>query len=181
MKKLVLIICLSFSFFAIQAQGMGSRSCSVAFPIMAEIFLLPMTGTASAPATLLLEALSVTIHIPCLVEDSESITAPFLPMMSKPTMLPAETAISISDLPFWSFALIGEFNILGYQPYNLAEVFSPYLFGGVAAFVLQPSGRTGRQLLRSAAFGHRRAGAGRLSRAAVLQADRDRYSSWSRS
>lgn len=36
------------------------------------------------------------------------------------------------------FALIGEFNILGYQPYNLAEVFTPYLFGGVAAFVFNP-------------------------------------------
>lgn len=36
------------------------------------------------------------------------------------------------------FSLVGEFNILGYQPYNLAEVFTPYLFGGVAAFVFNP-------------------------------------------
>ncbi len=36
------------------------------------------------------------------------------------------------------FSLVGEFNILGYQPYNLAEVFTPYLFGGVAGFIFNP-------------------------------------------
>lgn len=36
------------------------------------------------------------------------------------------------------FNLIGEWNLFGYQPYNLAEVFSPYLFGGIAAFVFNP-------------------------------------------
>lgn len=38
------------------------------------------------------------------------------------------------------FSLVGEFNILGYQPYNLAEVFTPYLFGGVAGFIFNPQG-----------------------------------------
>ncbi len=36
------------------------------------------------------------------------------------------------------FSLVGEFNILGYQAYNLAEVFTPYLFGGVAGFIFNP-------------------------------------------
>ncbi|MBX2877527.1 MAG: outer membrane beta-barrel protein [Saprospiraceae bacterium] len=35
-------------------------------------------------------------------------------------------------------ALIGEFNILRYQPYNLANPFSPYLFGGIAFFTFNP-------------------------------------------
>ncbi|MEO0776405.1 MAG: DUF6089 family protein [Bacteroidota bacterium] len=37
------------------------------------------------------------------------------------------------------FNLIGEFNILGYQPYALSETFSPYIFFGVAAFVFNPT------------------------------------------
>jgi len=35
-------------------------------------------------------------------------------------------------------SLIGEFNILGYQPYNLARPFSPYIFAGVAFFNFKP-------------------------------------------
>ena len=36
------------------------------------------------------------------------------------------------------FALTGEINILGYQPYNLSRVFSPYVFGGIAIFKFNP-------------------------------------------
>ncbi|MEO1514879.1 MAG: DUF6089 family protein [Bacteroidota bacterium] len=36
------------------------------------------------------------------------------------------------------FGVTGEFNILGYQPYNLERVFSPYLFAGVALFRHNP-------------------------------------------
>ncbi len=39
------------------------------------------------------------------------------------------------------FALIGEFNILGYQPYGLARPFSPYLFVGVAGSKFNPQTR----------------------------------------
>ncbi len=35
-------------------------------------------------------------------------------------------------------ALTGEFNILGYQPYNLDRPFSPYVFGGIAVFRFNP-------------------------------------------
>ncbi len=35
-------------------------------------------------------------------------------------------------------AITGEFNILGYQPYNLSRIFSPYIFGGIAAFHFNP-------------------------------------------
>ena len=34
--------------------------------------------------------------------------------------------------------LIAEFNILGYQPYNLVRPFSPYIFAGVAFFNFKP-------------------------------------------
>lgn len=34
--------------------------------------------------------------------------------------------------------LIGEWNILGYQPYNLQETFTPYLFGGISIFKFNP-------------------------------------------
>ena len=37
------------------------------------------------------------------------------------------------------FALIGEFNILGFQPYNLERVFSPFVFAGVALFNFNPT------------------------------------------
>jgi len=37
------------------------------------------------------------------------------------------------------FALTGEFNILGFQPYNLEKVFSPFVFGGIAIFRFNPS------------------------------------------
>jgi len=36
-------------------------------------------------------------------------------------------------------SLTGEFNILGYQPYALSRVFSPYLFAGVAFFYYNPT------------------------------------------
>lgn len=36
-------------------------------------------------------------------------------------------------------AVIGEWNILGYQPYNLYRVFSPYLFAGVGFFNFNPT------------------------------------------
>ena len=35
-------------------------------------------------------------------------------------------------------SLVGEFNILGYEPYNLARPWSPYIFGGVAFFNFSP-------------------------------------------
>lgn len=38
----------------------------------------------------------------------------------------------------YEFSLTGEFNILGYQPYNLERVFSPYIFAGVAAYKFNP-------------------------------------------
>ncbi len=38
----------------------------------------------------------------------------------------------------FELALIGEWNILGYQPYNLEKTFSPYLFLGVAAYNFKP-------------------------------------------
>lgn len=34
--------------------------------------------------------------------------------------------------------LIGEFNILGYQPYNLKRIWSPYIFVGVAGYFFNP-------------------------------------------
>lgn len=34
--------------------------------------------------------------------------------------------------------LIGEFNILGYQPYALQRVFSPYIFGGIIGYKFNP-------------------------------------------
>ena len=38
-------------------------------------------------------------------------------------------------------ALIGEFNILGYQPYGLARPFSPYVFVGIAGSKFNPKAR----------------------------------------
>ncbi len=37
------------------------------------------------------------------------------------------------------FALTGEFNVLGFQPYNLERVFSPFIFAGVAVFKFNPT------------------------------------------
>lgn len=37
------------------------------------------------------------------------------------------------------FSLVGEFNILGYQPYNLYRPFSPYVFLGIGMFTYSPS------------------------------------------
>lgn len=36
------------------------------------------------------------------------------------------------------FAVTAEFNILGYQPYNLERVFSPYVFAGIALYKFNP-------------------------------------------
>ncbi|MEM9921636.1 MAG: DUF6089 family protein [Bacteroidota bacterium] len=36
------------------------------------------------------------------------------------------------------FGLTAEYNILGYQPYNLERIFSPYLFAGVALYRYNP-------------------------------------------
>lgn len=38
-------------------------------------------------------------------------------------------------------SLIGEFNILGYQPYNYESTFSPYIFGGITYFQFNPQGQ----------------------------------------
>ncbi len=46
----------------------------------------------------------------------------------------------------YEFSLIGEFNILGYQPYNYTATFSPYLFGGIAFFQFNPQGELNGQL-----------------------------------
>ena len=39
------------------------------------------------------------------------------------------------------FGLNIEYNILGYQPYNLERVFSPYLFAGIALFNFNPKAK----------------------------------------
>lgn len=53
-----------------------------------------------------------------------------------------DLAINQRNLSFYSnvyeFGLTGEFNILGYQPYNYYRRFSPYLFAGVALFKFNP-------------------------------------------
>ena len=38
----------------------------------------------------------------------------------------------------YELSAIAEFNILGYQPYNLVRPWSPYIFAGVAGFVFNP-------------------------------------------
>ncbi|MGK0387539.1 MAG: opacity protein-like surface antigen [Maribacter sp.] len=38
----------------------------------------------------------------------------------------------------YEIAVTGEFNILGYQPYNLERVFSPYIFVGIAGYKFNP-------------------------------------------
>ena len=39
----------------------------------------------------------------------------------------------------YDFSLTGEFNILGYQPYNLYRPFSPYIFAGIALTKFDPT------------------------------------------
>ncbi len=39
------------------------------------------------------------------------------------------------------FSLIGEFNILGYQPYALSRPFSPFIFAGISVFKFNPKAR----------------------------------------
>lgn len=46
----------------------------------------------------------------------------------------------------YEVGLTGEFNILGYQPYNYTATFSPYLFGGIAFFQFNPQGALNGQL-----------------------------------
>ncbi len=46
----------------------------------------------------------------------------------------------------YEVGLIGEFNILGYEPYNYVSPFSPYLFGGVAFFRFNPQAELDQQL-----------------------------------
>jgi len=59
------------------------------------------------------------------------------------------TAIINRNLNFrsdiYEGSLIGEFNILGYQPYNYTSTFSPYLFGGIAFFQFNPQGELNGQ------------------------------------
>jgi opacity protein-like surface antigen len=40
--------------------------------------------------------------------------------------------------PVTEMALTAEFNIMGYQPYNLSRPFSPYVFAGIALFRYNP-------------------------------------------
>lgn len=53
-----------------------------------------------------------------------------------------ENNVRLRNLSFrsnlYEAALIGEFNILGFQPYNNESVFSPYLFGGIAMTWFNP-------------------------------------------
>lgn len=60
------------------------------------------------------------------------------------------TAIIDRNLNFrsdiYEGSLIGEFNILGYQPYNYTSTFSPYLFGGISFFQFNPQGDLNGQL-----------------------------------
>lgn len=53
-----------------------------------------------------------------------------------------DAAINTRNLSFKSsileLGLVGEFNILGYQPYGLYRVFSPYVFAGVAGTKFNP-------------------------------------------
>ncbi|MEM6316658.1 MAG: DUF6089 family protein [Bacteroidota bacterium] len=46
----------------------------------------------------------------------------------------------------YEYGLVGEFNLLGYQPYNYESTFSPYLFGGIALFQFNPQADLNGQL-----------------------------------
>ena len=43
--------------------------------------------------------------------------------------------------PVTELALTAEINVLGYQPYNLEKVFSPYAFGGIALYRFNPKAK----------------------------------------
>ena len=58
----------------------------------------------------------------------------------------------------YELGLVGEFNILGYEPYNYAAPFSPYLFGGVAFFRFNPQASLDRQLFDLQTTWNRRQG-----------------------
>jgi hypothetical protein len=45
-------------------------------------------------------------------------------------------------------SLTGEFNILGYQPYNLYRPFSPYIFGGIGMFTYDPRTQVGEETVK---------------------------------
>jgi opacity protein-like surface antigen len=57
--------------------------------------------------------------------------------------LSANESVRLRNLRFESgiieFSLLGELYIPGYDPYNLNQPFSPYIFGGVSGFSFQPS------------------------------------------
>ncbi|MEN0002800.1 MAG: DUF6089 family protein [Bacteroidota bacterium] len=83
----------------------------------------------------------------------------------------SEEVVRLRNLSFrsniYEAALIGEFNILGYQPYNNERMFSPYVFAGIAlawfnpraeyqgeTYDLQPLGTEGQGIPgREAAYG----------------------------
>ena len=50
--------------------------------------------------------------------------------------------------PIIDITLTGEFNILGYQPYNLSRPFSPYLFGGIGMFTYDPRTQVGDETVK---------------------------------
>jgi opacity protein-like surface antigen len=53
-----------------------------------------------------------------------------------------DKAVMARNLSFYSnvfeFSLIGEWNILGFQPYNYSRPFSPFIFGGISGFKFDP-------------------------------------------
>lgn len=57
--------------------------------------------------------------------------------------LSANESVRLRNLSFESgiieFSLLGELYLPGYDPYNLNQPFSPYIFGGVSGFSFQPS------------------------------------------
>jgi len=59
-------------------------------------------------------------------------------------------AIASRNLSFqtnlYEVGLVGEFNLLGYQPYNYVSAFSPYLFGGIAIYKFDPQAELDGQL-----------------------------------
>jgi hypothetical protein len=61
----------------------------------------------------------------------------------------SNSAIMNRNLDFrsniYEVGLIGEFNILGYEPTSYSGAFSPYLFGGIAFFQFNPQGTLNEQ------------------------------------
>lgn len=48
----------------------------------------------------------------------------------------------------YEFGVTGEFNILGYQPYNLDRVFSPYVFIGIVGYKFNPQALQGDEWIK---------------------------------